>query len=117
MSAYQVIHFGSGGIRGLQEFLNLSKLDRLVAASFGALQEFSVRCEGYIVAFGNSEEKRLAAMMKRKKITAGLDEMFRGRSPCLVAIEVVSGFILLEKFTRIGKQKLGPKSLSHVLKN
>jgi hypothetical protein len=34
-----------------------------------------------------------------KKITVALDEMFRGRQPCLVAIEVVSNFILLEKFS------------------
>lgn len=37
--------------------------------------------------------------MRRRKITAGLDEMFRGRCPCLVAIDVVSNYILLEKFT------------------
>jgi hypothetical protein len=41
----------------------------------------------------------LAQKMRARKITAGLDEMFRGRRPCLVAIEIVSNFILLEKFT------------------
>ena len=111
MSAYQVIHFGSGGIRGLQEFLNLSNLNLFVASSFGALQKFSVRCEQYIVAFGECEEKRLAEKMKQRKITAGLDEMFRGRHPCLVAIEVVSGFILLEKFTEDRKAETWTKEL------
>ena len=43
--------------------------------------------------------KSISTKMKRRKITAGLDEMFRGQCPCLVAIELVSGFILLEKFT------------------
>jgi hypothetical protein len=99
MAVYQVTHFGSGGIRGLQEFLELSTLHHLVASSYGALQAFSVRCEKHIVTFGDREEKRLAEKMKKRKITAGLDELFRGRHPCLVAIEVVSGFILLEKFT------------------
>jgi hypothetical protein len=99
MSAYQTIHFGCGGIRGLQEFLRLSRLNQFVGSSYGALQAFSIRCEEYIVDFGDREEKRLSEKMKRKKITAALDEMFRGRHPCLVAIEVVSGFILLEKFT------------------
>lgn len=99
LSVYQVTHFGFGGIRGLQEFLELSMLNRFVASSYGALQSFSVRCEEHIVAFGEREEKRLAEKMKRRKVTAGLDELFRGRRPCLVAIEVVSGFILLEKFT------------------
>ena len=111
MSAYQVIHFGSGGIRGLQEFLKLSNLDLFVANSYGALQEFSVRCEQYIVGFGEDQEKKLAQKMKRKKITAGLDEMFRGRHPCLVAIEVVSGFILLEKFTEDRKAETWTKEL------
>jgi len=99
MSAYQVIHFGCGGIRALQEFLRLSGLNHFIASSDGALQAFSVRCEKYIVAFGDAEEKKLAEKMKRRKITAALDEMFRGAHPCLVAIEIVSGFILLEKFT------------------
>lgn len=99
ISAYQIIHFGSGGIRGLQEFLELSTLDRLVASSYGALQAFSIRSEEHIIAFGAVEEGKLAEKMKKRKITAGLDELFRRRHPCLVAIELVSGFILLEKFT------------------
>jgi len=32
-------------------------------------------------------------VLKSGKITAGLDEMFRGRHPCLVAIEIVSGYL------------------------
>ncbi len=111
MSAYQVIHFGSGGIRGLQEFLRLSKLDQFIASSFGTLQKLSVRCEKFIVSFGEREETGLAEKMQRRKITAGLDEMFRGRNPCLVAIEVVSGFILLEKFTEDRKAETWTKEL------
>jgi len=99
MSAHQVIHFGCGGIRGLQEFLELSLLDQFVASSEGALQAFSVRGEEHIVAFGKKQEQELAEKMRHRKITGALDEMYRGRHPCLVAIEVVSGFILLEKFT------------------
>lgn len=90
---------GSSGIRGMQEYLHNSGLDNFVASSEGALQNFWVRCEEYIVAFGEGEEKRLAAGMRERKITAALDEMFRGKRPCLVAIEVVSNYILLEKFT------------------
>lgn len=111
MSAYHVIHVGAGGLRGLQEFLKLSNLDQFVASSFGALQEFSVRCEKYIVAFGEIGENELAKKMKQRKITAGLDEMFRGRHPCLVAIDVVSDFILLEKFTEDRKAETWSKEL------
>jgi len=90
---------GPSGIRGMQEYLYNSGLDNFVASSEGALQSFWVRCEDYIITFGEREEKRLAAGMRQRKITAGLDEMFRGKRPCLVAIEVVSNYILLEKFT------------------
>jgi hypothetical protein len=83
----------------MQEYLHNSGLDHFVASSEGSLQEFWVRCETYILDFGEREEKRLASTMRRRKITAGLDEMFRSRRPCLVAIDVVSNYILLEKFT------------------
>jgi hypothetical protein len=33
MSAYQVIHFGCGGIRSVQEFLELSQLSTFIASS------------------------------------------------------------------------------------
>lgn len=61
------------------------------------------------MAFGEREEKKWAEKMKGKKITAGLDELFRGRYPCLVAIEVVSGFILLEKFIKDRKAETWTK--------
>ncbi len=98
-SAFMAIRYGHGGIRAIQEFLQLSKLDNFVASSTGALHAYVVRAEKHMVAFGASQEMLLAQGLKQRKITAGLDEMFRGRHPCLVAIEIVSGYILLEKFT------------------
>lgn len=98
-SAFMAIRYGHGGIRSLQEFLQLSKLDNFVASSTGALHSYVVRSEKHIVAFGANQEMLLAQNLKQRKITVGLDEMFRGRQPCLVAIEIVSGYILLEKFT------------------
>lgn len=112
MAAHQVTHYGPSGIQGLQEYLRLSGLDRFVAASNGALQAFTERCERHIIAFGESEEKCLAQDMKARKITAALDEMFRGRQPCLVAIEVVSNFILLEKFTEDRKAETWTREIN-----
>ena len=99
MAVMKLMKCGPGGTRGMQEYLRNSGLDNFVASSEGAIQAFWSRCEIYIISFGESEEQRLALKMRRRKITAGLDEMFRGRHPCLVAIEVVSNYILLEKFT------------------
>lgn len=99
LAVIKLMKCGPGGIRGMQEYLHNSGLDLFVAASEGALQKFWVRCETHILDFGEREEKRLAPAMRRRKITAGLDEIFRSRRPCLVAIDVVSNYILLEKFT------------------
>jgi hypothetical protein len=99
MAVMKLMKCGPGGVRGMQEYLRNSNLDNFVASSEGAIQAFWDRCETYIIKFGKSEEQRLALKMRRRKITAGLDEMFRGLRPCLVAIEVVSNYILLEKFT------------------
>jgi len=98
-SAHMVIRYGHGGVRGLQEFLHLSHLNKFVASSVGALHAFVVRSEEHILTFGANQEILLAQNLKQRKITAGLDEMYRGNHPCLVAIEVISGYILLEKFT------------------
>jgi hypothetical protein len=98
-AAMFVIDYGPSGVRGVQEYLRLSGLDQFVASSYGAIQAYSTRMEQYIVLFGADEEKSRVAKMRSRKVTAGLDEMFRGRHPCLVAIEVASNFILLEKFT------------------
>jgi len=98
-SAHMAIRYGHGGVRSLQEFLQLSQLNKFVASSVGALHAFVVRSEKQILTFGSNQELLLAQNLKQKKITAALDEMYRGRHPCLVAIEIISGYILLEKFT------------------
>lgn len=90
---------GASGICGVQECLRNSGLNKYVASSTGALQEFWQRCEEAILTFGKNWEQKLAQNMKQKRITVILDEMFRKRQPCLVAIEAVSNYILVEKFT------------------
>lgn len=82
------------------DFLHLSQLDQFIASSEGALHAFSVRCEKHMISFGLSQERLLAEKMKRRKISVGLDEIYRGSHPCLVDIELVSGYILVEKFTK-----------------
>jgi hypothetical protein len=51
---YMVTHHSRGGIRSMQEFLELSKLGSIVASSEGALQAYVVRCEEHI--FGRGSE-------------------------------------------------------------
>lgn len=94
------IEYGPRGIRGTQQYLRLIGVDQYVSTSTGALHAYSKRIEQQLIAFGATEQKRLAKRMKERKITIVLDEMFRSKNPCLVAIEAVSNFILLEKFTK-----------------
>jgi hypothetical protein len=88
---------GPCGIRLICQFMELSKLDRFVAASYGSQQQVSRKMEAEIGAFGQQERARLAAGMARKKISICEDETFHPET-CLVAIEPVSGFILVEKY-------------------
>jgi len=96
------VHFvftqaGPCGIRLICQFLELSKLDRFVAASYGSQQQVSQKMEADIGAFGAQERACLAQGMAPKKISLCEDETFHPET-CLVAIEPVSGFILVEKY-------------------
>lgn len=89
---------GPCGIRLVCLFLELTGLDRFVAASYGSQQEVSLDMEKGVVEFGQEERNRLAEGMEPKKVSVCEDETFHPKT-CLVAIEPVSNFILLEKYT------------------
>ena len=88
---------GPCGIRLVCLFLELTGLDRFVASSYGPQQKVSVAVEKAVVAFDEKEKKRLAEGMKPRQITVCEDETFHPEI-CLVAIEPVSNFILLEQY-------------------
>ena len=87
----------NGSIRMLCLFLELSGLDAFVASSYGAQQKVAAILEQEVAAFGQLERARLAPIMKQKKITVCEDETFHPKI-CLVAIEPVSNFIILEGY-------------------
>ena len=98
VAAHVVISLlGSGGIRLVCLLLELSGVDRFVAASYGTQQGVGAAIETATVSFGQQEKERLGAGMPARKITACQDETFHPE-PCLVAIEPVSNFILLERY-------------------
>jgi hypothetical protein len=88
---------GPGGIRLVCLFLELSGLDQFVAASYGSQQKVTVAMEEALVEFGRQEQQRLGKDMEPKQITVCEDETFHP-AVCLVAIEPVSNFILLEQY-------------------
>lgn len=88
---------GPCGIRLVCLFLKLTGIDQFVASSYGCQQQVSAAMEEAIVKYGDEEKARLASGMESKEITICEDENFH-QAPCLVGIEPVSNFILLEKY-------------------
>lgn len=101
---------GPCGIRLVCLFLESSGLDQFVAASYGAQQQASVVMEEAVVTFGKEEKEHLAAGMAIKQVTVCEDETFHPEV-CLVAIEPVSNFILLEQYADDRKAKTWTKAL------
>ncbi len=89
---------GPAGIRLLCRFLELTRLDRFVAPSFGSQQALAVRLQAELVAYADEEKQRLGAAMPPKKITVCPDENFHGQQACLVAVEPASNFLVLEAY-------------------
>lgn len=102
---------GPCGVRVVCLFLELTGLDQFVAASYGPQRKVSVAIEEAVVVFGEEEKKRLAGGMKPKQITVCQDETFHP-AVCLVAIEPVSNFILLEQYTDNRKAKTWTKMMN-----
>jgi hypothetical protein len=85
------------GLRNLGWFLQLSGLDAFIAPSYGAQQAVAEEMESLLVQFAAEEDRRLAASMPCRQITLCEDETFHPQI-CLVAIEPVSNFILVEEY-------------------
>jgi len=95
---FVMVQLGGCGLRLVSLILELCQLDRFVGSSVGSLHKLNVKIEEDLVAYGESEGKRLSKNMPAKKISMCGDETFHP-APCLVAIEPVSNFILTEKYS------------------
>jgi hypothetical protein len=87
---------GACGIRLVCLLLQLTGLNRFVGASYGTQQQVNCRVEEAIVAYRDEESTRLGHERPTKAITMTQDETFTG-GLCLVGIEPVSNYILLEQ--------------------
>jgi hypothetical protein len=93
-----MVQMGGCGLRLASLLLRHCHVDHFVASSYGSLQKQTVALEKIISEFGCEETERLSKGMSAKKISACVDETFHP-SPCLVAIEPVSNFILVEEYS------------------
>jgi PAS domain-containing protein len=86
-----------GGVRLVCRFLELSGLAQFVGASYGAQQKLNGALEEAVVAYAREERARLGASMPRREVTLCEDETFHPQI-CLVGLEPVSNFIVLERY-------------------
>jgi len=90
------VEIGACGIRLVCLFLEMTALNRFVGASYGTQQQVNRHVEAAMVAYRREETGRLAQQMPPQEITVTQDETLTG-GLCLVAIEPVSNYILLEQ--------------------
>ena len=86
-----------GGIRNICWLLELCQLDRFIGVSYGAQQSIAATIEQAIEKFAQEEQSRLAQQMPNREVTLCEDETFHPQI-CLVAIEPVSNFLILEEY-------------------
>ena len=76
--------------------INLTGLDRFVAASYGAQQQVNLHVEHAMVAYGQDETAHLAQDMPQKDRTVTQDDTCTG-GLCLITMDPESHFILVEQ--------------------
>jgi hypothetical protein len=97
------IEVGACGIRLVCLFLQMTGLDRLIAASYGAQQRINVQIEQAIVDYDQSETRRLAKDMPQKDLSVTQDETFTG-GLCLITMDPESNFMILEQLAEARDQ-------------
>ena len=90
---------GACGIRLVCLFLNLTGLDRFIAASYGAQQQVNLHVEQALVPSHHDETVHVANGMPPKALTVTQDETFTG-GLCLITMDPESHFILVEQLAQ-----------------
>ncbi len=88
---------GGAGIRVVCQFLELSGLSAFVGASYGAHPGLNAALEEAVVAIASEQRAVLGQNRAHRQITVCEDETFPPQIG-LVALEPVSGFVLLEQY-------------------
>ncbi len=91
-------HKNACGLRQIGSFLKQVELDHFVGTSYGALYDLDLWLQDNLVVFSKQERQRLIPGMAPKDIVLCPDENFHGPHVCIVGIEPVSNFILVEAY-------------------
>jgi len=111
---FVITQLGPSGVRMVCLFMELSGLDQFVAACYGAQRQVNQEIEEAILAYGEQERNRLSETASPKAITICEDETFHPEI-CLVAIEPVSNFIVLEEYAADRKAQTWTAALQESL--
>jgi hypothetical protein len=90
---------GVASIHNVSTFLELSGLSPFVASSYSTQRRASNKMDDLIIEFEKHERPKLIQNMPAKKITLAEDETFHPQI-CMVSIELVSNFIIAEKYVQ-----------------
>ena len=107
---------GVASIHNVNSFLELSGLSPFVASSYATQCRVSNKMDDLIIEFGETEQAKLSQNMPTKQITLASDETFHPQT-CLVSIEPVSNFILVEKYVESRDGKTWNSVVKQSLKN
>jgi hypothetical protein len=98
LAAHVAITLVAGaGVRVVCTLLELSGLAQFVGGSYGVQQAFNAALEGAVGDYAREQRVKLAAGMAPRQVTLCEDETFHPEV-CLVAVEPVSNFIVLEQY-------------------
>jgi hypothetical protein len=103
---FEFTKVGCASLRNICNFLELTKLSRFVAPSYGTHQKISDQMDIMIGKFGDMEEARLSIMMEGKRVAIIEDETFHPQI-CLVAIEPGFNYIIFAKYAKCAKDRSG----------
>ena len=106
---------GNASLRDLTSFLRSTHLDLFMPSSKSSLQRSASEMERHIIAFADSERAGMASEMPFKEISVAQDETFPN-GVCLVALEPVSNFILLERMAADRKTETWNQHMQRALK-
>lgn len=101
---------GVASIHNVSNFLKMSGLASFVGTSYSSQRKIASIMDEAIITFGKEESERLSQRMVPKTITLCEDETFHPET-CLVAIEPLSNFILVEKYADDRKTETWDKAV------
>jgi hypothetical protein len=99
VAQFVITLLAGAGVRVVCQFLELSGLSAFVGASYGTQQQINAALESAVVAFAEEQRRALAEGMPPRQVTVCEDETFHPEV-CLVGLEPVSNFILLEQYAK-----------------